>query len=86
MKKNLAVFSVIAAGVLFPASADAQFRNRNTDEEVAPMTEAQLLLEEAETSETPVVITLEQALEIALSENISVKVVIPSTTSKSLKS
>ena len=40
MKKNLAVFSVIAAGVLFPASADAQFRNRTSEEEGAPMTES----------------------------------------------
>ncbi|MBR5568571.1 MAG: TolC family protein [Bacteroidales bacterium] len=32
------------------------------------------ILDQAETSETPVVITLEQALEIALSENVSVKV------------
>ena len=31
-------------------------------------------LEKAKSSETPVVITLEQALEIALSENVSVKV------------
>ena len=74
MKKNLAVFSVIAAGFLFPTSADAQFRNRNAEEEVAPMTESQLRIQEAETSATPVVITLEQALEIALSENVSVKV------------
>ena len=74
MKKNLAVFSVIAAGILLPTAADAQFRNKASEEEVAPMTESQLLLQEAETSETPVVITLEQALEIALSENVSVKV------------
>ena len=74
MKKNLAVFSVIAAGILFPTAADAKFRNKGSEEEVAPMTESQLLIQEAETSETPVVITLEQALEIALSENVSVKV------------
>ena len=74
MKKNLAVFSVIAAGLLAPTAADAQYRNNGSKEEVAPKTESQLLLEEAETSEAPVVITLEQALEIALSENVSVKV------------
>ena len=39
-----------------------------------PKTESQLILEQAESSQTPVVITLEQALEIALSENVSVKV------------
>ena len=65
---------MIAAGFLAPVAADAQYRDRNAEEEVAPMTESQLILQEAESSETPVVITLEQALEIALSENVSVKV------------
>ncbi|MBQ8839658.1 MAG: TolC family protein, partial [Bacteroidales bacterium] len=72
MKKNLAVLSVIAAGLLYPLAAGAQYRN--VEEEDVPMTETQLILQEAESSETPVVITLEQALEIALSENVSVKV------------
>ena len=72
MKKNLAVLSVIAAGLLYPLAAGAQYRN--VEEEDVPMTETQLILQEAESSETPVVITLEQALEIALSENASVKV------------
>ena len=73
MKKNLAVLSVILAGILAPDAVHAQYRDKDVQEE-APKTEAQLILEEAESSETPVVITLEQALEIALSENVSVKV------------
>ena len=60
--KNLLVKIVLMAGFLvLPFVASAQYR---TDE----------ILNQAETSETPVVITLEQALEIALSENVSVKV------------
>ena len=72
--KNLAVTTVILAGlVLSQSAAFAQFKTKKTAEE-APKTETQLLLETVEASETPVVITLEQALEIALSENVSVKV------------
>ena len=72
--KNLAVTTVILAGMLFSqTSAYAQFKSKKTAEE-APKTETDLLLEKADSSETPVVITLEQALEIALSENVSVKV------------
>jgi outer membrane protein TolC len=63
---------VILAGMtLSHTAAFAQFKK--TVEE-APKTETDLLIEKAESSETPVVITLEQALEIALSENVSVKV------------
>lgn len=72
--KNLAVTTVILAGMLFSqTSASAQFKSKKTAEE-APKTETDLILEKADSSETPVVITLEQALEIALSENVSVKV------------
>ena len=73
MKKNLAVLSVILAGILAPDAVHAQYRDNDVQEE-APKTETQLILEEAESSETPVVITLAQALELALSENVSVKV------------
>ena len=60
--KKLAVTAVILAGlVLSQAFAAAQYK---VDD----------ILDHAEASETPVVITLEQALEIALSENLSVKV------------
>ena len=70
--KNLVVTMVILAGMtLSHTAAFAQFRK--TVEET-PKTETDLLIEKAESSETPVVITLEQALEIALSENVSVKV------------
>ena len=58
--KKTAVFSVMLIGLLFATvTANAQYKET---------------LEQAKSSETPVVITLEQALEIALSENISVKV------------
>ncbi len=70
--KRLAVLTVVIAGtVLAPVSASAQYKNAP---EEAPKSEAQKIMEQAESSETPVVITLEQALEIALSENVSVKV------------
>jgi outer membrane protein TolC len=58
--KKTAVFSVMLLGLLCASvSANAQYKET---------------LEQAKLSETPVVITLEQALEIALGENISVKV------------
>ncbi|MBR5563022.1 MAG: TolC family protein [Bacteroidales bacterium] len=66
--------SVIAAGMLmFPICADAQYKDKKAQEET-PKTEAQLIMEQADSSEIPVVITLDQALKIALSENVSVKV------------
>ena len=71
--KNLAVTAVIFAGMMLSqTSALAQYRTKDAEEQ--PKTDAQLILEQADSSETPVIITLEQALEIALSENISVKV------------
>ncbi len=72
--KKLAVLAVIAAQLLFgQAAADAQYRTKKAADD-APKTEAELILEQADSSDAPVVITLEQALEIALSENLSVKV------------
>ena len=60
--KKLAVVVVILTGLVISQTAlHAQY---NVPE----------ILEQAESAETPVVITLEQALEIALSENLSVKV------------
>ena len=71
--KKFAVISVIFAGILLSQSdAFAQFKTKSEPETVK--TETDLLIEKVESSETPVVITLEQALEIALSENVSVKV------------
>lgn len=58
---------------LLPLEGFAQRREKKTDRE-APKTEVQLILEEADSAEAPVVISLEQALKIALSENIAVKV------------
>ncbi len=70
--KNSVVSTVIAAGLLLVSSASyAQYKDASAD---ASKSEAALILESAETAEKPVVITLEQALEIALSENVSVKV------------
>ena len=65
---------MIIAGMAFSnADAFAQYRTANASEE-APKSESELILEEAASSEAPVIITLEQALQIALSENVSVKV------------
>ena len=68
--KKLAVTAMILAGALLSQlDTYAQYK---TDE--VQKSEAQILMEDAKASETPVIITLEQALEIALSENVSVKV------------
>ncbi len=73
MKK--AVFSVaVTALVLCSVQASAQYRKKDAGRGEPQKTEAQLLLEQADTAEAPLVITLEQALQIALSENVSVKV------------
>ena len=72
--KKLAVTAVIAgAALLFNTDAMAQYKDKGA-QDAAQKTEAQILMEEADSSETPVIISLEQALEIALSENVSVKV------------
>ena len=66
------VTKIILAGLLLcPFVANAQFKDKKNAEDT-PKTQAEILLEEA--AEKPVVITLEQALEIALSENVAVKV------------
>ena len=67
MMKKLAVTTAIIAGILASSfSASAQYKTENP--------EVQTILEAADSAETPVVITLEQALKIGLSENVSVKV------------
>lgn len=72
--KKLAVTTVILAGLLMvPFAASAQYKDKKSADE-APKTKSDILLEGADEAEKPVVITLEQALEIALSENVSVKV------------
>ena len=71
--KKLAVTTVILAGLLAcPFAGFAQYKDKNSAEE-APKTKTDIILEEVNAAK-PVVITLEQALEIALSENVSVKV------------
>ena len=75
MKKEI-VFG-LAAFVLasLPADVFAQYRDKKAAADAKEAkTEVQLILEEADSAETPVVISLEQALKIALSENIAVKV------------
>ena len=72
--KKFTFFSAIIAGfVLIPFTADAQYKNKKNQEE-APKTEAQLLLEKVDSAQAPVILTLDDALKIALSENVSVKV------------
>jgi outer membrane protein TolC len=73
MKKTVVTTVIVAGTMLASFSASAQFRTKNAPEN-APDPEVQAILTQAEAAETPVVITLEQALEIALSENVSVKV------------
>ncbi len=72
MKSKSVISVVLAASLIMPLSASAQYKAQVSED--SPKTEAQLILEKADSSETPVIITLEQALKIALSENVSVKV------------
>lgn len=71
MKKSLIGFAIIAATMLAQPDAAAQYRKGQVPQE---KTEAQQIMEEAEAAESPVAITLEQALKIALSENVAVKI------------
>ena len=72
--KMIKITTVALAGFLaLPCIATAQFKDKKVAEET-PKTETEILLEKAETAQQPVMITLEQALQIALSENVSVKV------------
>ena len=55
--KNLAVSTVIAAGLLLvPSASFAQYKDKKAAEE-APKTETELIIESARSAETPVVIT-----------------------------
>ena len=71
MKNFIKRFLSLSMGLAVVLNASAQYR---TDVDKETSSEVNKILAEAETSEKPVVITLEQALEIALSENVSVKV------------
>ncbi len=66
MMKKLAVTTAVIAGFLASVPVSAQYKAQDA--------EVQTILEAADSAETPVVITLEQALKIGLSENVSVKV------------
>ena len=68
MKKSVAVISVIIAAFSLSLPASAQYKDGVQKNDV------EAILDEAGSAHEQVVITLEQALEIALSENISVKV------------
>ena len=71
MKKSVVIAALVAGTFMVPFSASAQYKTKEASEKDS---QTQEILAQAESSETPVVITLEQALEIALSENVSVKV------------
>lgn len=73
MKKSVVIMMSLAVMLLTSLSVSAQYKDRKSAEQT-PKTETDLLLEQVQSAEKPVVITLEQALEIALSENVSVKV------------
>lgn len=73
MKESVVKMSLLTALASVSFVASAQYRT-DLAAEVAPKTDVGAVLEKAESSDTPVVITLEQALEIALSENVAVKV------------
>ena len=71
MKKSVVIAALVAGTLTIPFSVSAQYKTNDVAEKGS---QTQEILAQAESSETPVVITLEQALEIALSENVSVKV------------
>ena len=71
MKKSVVIAALVAGTLTIPFSVSAQYKTNDVAENGS---QTQEILAQAESSETPVVITLEQALEIALSENVSVKV------------
>ena len=73
MKKTVVIMVSLAVLLLTPLSVSAQYKDRQSADQT-PKTETDILLEQAQSAEKPVVITLEQALEIALSENVAVKV------------
>ena len=60
--------------LLLPLGAEAQYKDKAASKAENPKSETELILEKADSSEEAVVISLEQALKIALSENIAVKV------------
>ena len=74
MKKIFVCGFAAAAMLLLPLGAEAQYKDKAASKADNPKSETELILEKADSSEEAVVISLEQALKIALSENIAVKV------------
>ena len=74
MKKIFVCGFAAAAMLLLPLGAEAQYKDKAATKAENPKSETELILEKADSSEEAVVISLEQALKIALSENIAVKV------------
>lgn len=72
MKKMTLISAVSALIVFCPVAANAQYKQKKGEE--MPKSEAQLLIEKADSSEAPLIISLDDALKIAMSENVSVKV------------
>ncbi len=71
--KKISFASIAVAALFLPGiAASAQYRDGVKEE--PEKTAAELLLEEVQSSDSAVVLSLEKALEIALSENVSVKV------------
>ena len=60
MKKSVVIMVSLAVLLLTPLSVSAQYKDRKSAEQT-PKTEADILLEQAQSAEKPVVITLEQA-------------------------
>lgn len=73
MERLFSVPAIIGGIFLFSIQAEAQYRVGSDPAEDSGQ-EVRTILAEAENSEAPLEITLEQALQIALSENVSVKV------------
>lgn len=72
MKKMTLISAVSALIVFCPVAANAQYKQKKGGE--MPKSEAQLLIEKADSSEAPLIVSLDDALKIAMSENVSVKV------------
>ena len=73
--RKVTLFSVISLFVLLsPVASSAQYKDKHKKGDDVPKTEAAMLIEKADSSETPLIISLEDALKIAMSENVSVKV------------
>ena len=74
MMRKITIEALMSLGLLALAvEAPAQYKNKKNVEET-PKTETEIILEKADSSESPVIINLDQAIQIALSENVAVKI------------